>query len=307
MHGLEGIRDFPTSGWEFAGRTPRPTQSRGCRVTACACGSIAGRETEARNLPWHGGQSWVPHSLLETCIPGVSTELGSLTWIWGCRRQCPRCQSQWVPFLCDEGDAVSRQGTPRAPVSPELGRGKLARGRAWCRGHCARLSPLNGFLCPALLLPGASWDPSGSGSPSGDSSWGIIQLPLSCPPGTAMATLWGGHAGGSCGKRLLWVSPLPRCGCRRGQLFSLGSPGADSTSGVGCQTHQRRGANPRVLVAPPGRAPWGLAAGQRICSPSQKLPPQCPSPWHHACGLGWGAESRMSLLPPSLPASWGGN
>lgn len=62
---------------------PCPTQSGSCRITLCTCGSITEGEVEARNLPWHGGQRWVPHSILGTCTPDVSTELGSLTWDLG--------------------------------------------------------------------------------------------------------------------------------------------------------------------------------------------------------------------------------
>lgn len=72
----------------------------------------------------------------------------------------------------------------REPPHPRCPQGReLARGRAWCRGHCARLSLLNG-----AVVPGASRDPS-TGSHSG-SSLGMAtmqqELPVPCHLGTPM-------------------------------------------------------------------------------------------------------------------------
>lgn len=165
-----------------------------------------------------------------------------------------------------------------------------------------------GSLCRAPVPPGASWDPSGGGSRSGGSSVpGDALNPLPAAPGTAVDAVWGGRRGGGHSKRLLRVTPLSCCGCRNSQMFSLGSSRVDGSAGIGCQPCRGRGLSPGVLVAPHGRALRGLAARQRVCLPSQKLPPQCPSPWRRAFALGWGAEGRMSPLPSSLPASWGGN
>lgn len=202
-----------------------------------------------------------------------------------------------------------RTGNPPRPRCP-LGRG----GGSWrvaevgAEGTVPGCPQSMGLLCRAPVPPGASWDP-GSGSHSrGFSAPGDALSPLPAAPQHR-----GGCSLGGLGRRgpqqevaagLFLSHAVAR---RHSQLFSLGNLQADNSAGVGCQPRQERGVSPRVLVAPHSRAPQGLAAGQRVRLPSQKLPPQRPSPWRRACGLGWGAESRMSPLPPSLPASWGGN
>lgn len=104
----------------------------------------------------------------------MSTELASLSWDLGLQEAL-----HWVPvpvgaFLCDEGDALSRQGTPhpRCPLSWDGGSWRVAEVGA--EGTVPSCPQSMGFLCPVLLLLDASWDPSSSGSPSGDSSWGCI-------------------------------------------------------------------------------------------------------------------------------------
>lgn len=95
-----------------------------------------------------------PVHFWEPVLPMRALNWAASPGIWGCRRRCTGFQSQWVPFLHYEGDALSRQGTPPPLVSPELGRGKLARGRGWCRGHCAQLSPVNGLVVPRASAAG---------------------------------------------------------------------------------------------------------------------------------------------------------
>lgn len=64
-------------------------------------------------------------------------------------------QPPWVPVLADEGDApLQDREPPASPVSPGPGRGELARGGGWCRGHRARVSPVNGLVVPGACAAG---------------------------------------------------------------------------------------------------------------------------------------------------------
>lgn len=234
--------------------------------------------------------------------------------VWGCRRQAH--WPLWVPVSVSADPSgchlrlmevmpYSEPGTPCITESPEPGRGQLARGRGWCRVHRAWVSLVNGLLVSGAC---ASWDSGGGGSRSrGSSAPGDALNPLpAAPPLPPPSQPWpqwrgirqaGAAARGCCGSVLSHAvaAGAARCSLRGAR------PGQQCWGWV--PALPGKGSEPQGADGTPQQSPRGLVAGQRVRLPSQKLPPQCPSPWHPACGLGWGVGSRMSPLPPSFPAS----
>lgn len=189
-----------------------------------------------------------------------------------------------------------RAGNPPHPRCP-LGQG----GGSWrvaevgAEGTVPGYPQSMGLLCRVPVPPGASWDPGGvvGATTEAPLSLGMHLTPSQLPPSTAVPQFGGARQAGDAAR-----------GCRRSFLSHAAAAGAASCSPQGAhgwttalgKGSELQGAGGTPRQSPAGAGSW--AAGS-FPKPEAPPPPRCPSPWHRACGLGWGAESRMSPLPPS--------
>lgn len=126
-------------------------------------------------------------------------------------------------------------------------------------------------------------------------------IPSQLPPWNSNGHSLGAQSGGGCGKRLLWVLPLSRCGCRRGQLFSLGSPGRTALLGLGASPAREGERAPGCWWRPTAepRGGWQLGSGY-VCR-ARNSPRSAHRPGiMPVASVGEQRAGCLFCLPPSL-------